>query len=133
MGQTRIPQNEWSRRLREFTARNACRQTVCETHADREVGAAPDDAPFLGATFDPWDGHIRILLGDATRTPYYRTVVVGNASDVEVLMTRDGRESGLRIKHPGGSTVLRFVARPFEGPRSATSPQYSSARKGASA
>lgn len=133
MGQARIPQSEWSRRLREFTSRNACRQTVCETQADREIGAARDDAPFLGATFDAYDGQIRIMFGDATRSPYYRTVVVGNASAIEVLTTREGRESGLRIKHPGGSTVLRFVPRPFDGPRYATPSQYSSARKGASA
>ena len=110
---TTIPPSDWSRRLREFSARNACRRTLLESHeplADREVGAKASDAPFLGATYDPWDGRIRIMFGDATGVPYYRTDAISDATDLAIVTDAAGRETAMRIKRPSGEVVLRFDA-----------------------
>lgn len=110
---TTIPLSDWGRRLREFSARNACRRTMWEgqqAFADREVGATSAGAPFLGATYDPWDGRIRIMLGDATGVPYYRTDAISDATDLAIITDAAGRETAMRIKRPSGEVVLRFDA-----------------------
>lgn len=110
---TTIPPSDWGRRLREFSARNACRRTMWEGQqpfADREVGATSGGAPFLGATYDPWDGRIRIMLGDATGVPYYRTDAISDATDLAIVTDAAGRETAMRIKRPSGEVVLRFDA-----------------------
>lgn len=118
---TSIPPSEWSRRLREFTARNACRQTTWERSgrfADREVGAPPaDEAPFLGASYDPWDGSLRLMVADASGIPYYRTTDITDATSVEISTDASGRETGMRIERPAGDIVLRFAPRRFDPPR----------------
>ena len=107
---TNIPPSDWSRRLREFSARNACRRTTWEHEpfADREVGADAPAGPFLGASYDPWEGRIRIMFGDATGVPYYRTNAISDATDLAIVTDATGRETAMRIKRPSGEVVLRF-------------------------
>jgi hypothetical protein len=114
-----IPPSDWSRRLREFSARNACRRTIWELEqplADMEAGEPASGGPFLGASYDPWAGRIRVMLGDASGVPYYRTNAITDATDLEIVTDAAGRETAMRIKRPSGEVVLRFDG-PAEMPR----------------
>ncbi len=114
-----IPPSDWGRRLREFSARNACRRTIWERTeplADREVGDSTPAGPFLGASYDPWEGRIRIMFGDATGVPYYRTNAISDATDLAIVTDAAGRVTAMRIKRPSGEVVLRFDA-PVESAR----------------
>lgn len=118
---TSIPFSDWPRRLREFTARNACRHTVWERQerlTDREVGEGPhSDGPFLGASYDTWGRSIRIMFADESGVPYYRATAIDNATSLEIETDAAGRETGLRITWPAGALALRFVPKRFETPR----------------
>lgn len=118
---TVIPRSDWARRLREFTARNACRRTTWERKGrvvDREVRGTPErDAPFLGAAYDPWERDIRVMLADASGVPYVRTNSITDATRLAITTDTRGREIELVIEHPGGTVVLQFAPRQFEGPR----------------
>ena len=110
---TSIPLSDWARRLREFSARNACRRTIWELdepRADRDAGDADRPGPFLGASYDPWHGRIRVMLGDASGVPYYRTNAITDATDLAIVTDAAGRETAMRIKRPSGDVVLRFDA-----------------------
>ena len=108
-----IPLSDWSARLREFSARNVCRRTVWERReqlADMEAGEAVPAGPFLGASYDEWEGRIRVMLGDASGVPYYRTNAITDATDLAIVTDAAGRETAMRIKRPSGEVVLRFDA-----------------------
>src|SRR5688572_7334640 len=114
-----IPPSDWSRRLREFSARNACRRTSLELReplADREPKEAAPAGPFLGASYDAWEGRIRVMFGDASGVPYYRTNAITDATDLAIVTDAAGRETAMRIKRPSGEVVLRFDA-PVDVPR----------------
>jgi len=114
-----IPPSDWSRRLREFSARNACRRSIWELReplADRGEGEAAPAGPFLGATYDAWEGRLRVMLGDASGVPYCRTSAITDATDLEIVTDAAGRETAMRIKRPSGEVVLRFDA-PADPPR----------------
>src|SRR5688500_3529135 len=126
-----IPPSDWGRRLREFSARNACRRTIWELRqplADRDAGDSSPAGPFLGASYDPWDGRIRVMLGDASGVPYYRTNAITDATDLAIVTDAAGRETAMRIKRPSGEIVLRFDA-PVDVPRR-REPRASSTRHG---
>ena len=114
-----IPPSDWGRRLREFSERNACRRTSWELReplADRDAGETAPAGPFLGASYDPWDGRIRIMFGDASGVPYCRTNAIMDATDLAIVTDAAGRETAMRIKRPSGEVVIRFDA-PADSPR----------------
>ena len=113
-----IPPSDWGRRLREFSARNACRRTSWELReplADREAGETAPTGPFLGASYDPWEGRIRIMFGDASGVPYCRMNAITDATDLAIVTDAAGRETAMRIKRPSGEVVIRFDA-PVDSP-----------------
>ena len=114
-----IPPSDWSRRLREFSARNVCRRTIWERNeplADQEAADAAPAGPFLGASYDEWEGRIRVMFGDASGVPYYRTSAITDATDLAIVTDAAGRETAMRIRRPSGEVVLRFDA-PVDVPR----------------
>ena len=114
-----IPPSDWSRRLREFSARNACRRTIWELEqplGDEDAGETASGGPFLGASYDAWEGRIRVMLGDASGVPYCRTNAITDATDLQIVTDAAGRETAMRIKRPSGEVVLRFDA-PADIPR----------------
>ncbi len=100
----------WPATLRSFTQRNAGRRTVMEEDAP-EIGAQEEetDYPFWGATFDPHDGRVQIMLGEQGSVEQHLTRSIEGASDIGVLRDDDGRDRALRIVHDTGQTLLRFV------------------------
>ena len=57
---------DWIRELSAFTARNAGRRTVLEVDG-MDIGAQREEQgyPLRGVAYDPRDGRVEIMLGDA--------------------------------------------------------------------
>lgn len=104
---TRFASYEWSERLEEFTRRNASRGATLEV-IDPDVGAQVEQRgfPFLGASFDPRDGRVQIMLGDARLHGRHLTRMISGVSAVQVLRDRSGRDVLLRVAHGRGQTLL---------------------------
>ncbi|MGD8277718.1 MAG: hypothetical protein PVH00_06815 [Gemmatimonadota bacterium] len=101
---------DWSAGLRAFTQRNAGRRTILEEDAEatgfREEGK---DYPFRGASWDPRDSRIQIMLGDQASVERHLTRSIPAARAIDLMRDAEGRDRGLRIIHEGGETRLRFV------------------------
>jgi hypothetical protein len=106
----RQPADDWDATLRAFTHRNAGRRTILEIDAP-EVGAQEEetDYPFWGASWDPRDHRIQIMLGEQGSTEQHLTHSIEGAREIGVLRDDAGRDRALRVVHDGGQTLLRFV------------------------
>jgi universal stress protein E len=102
---TRFASYEWSERLEEFTRRNAGRKATMEV-IDPELGAQVEERgfPFVGASFDPRDGHVQIMVGDFGLKHLTRSIT--GVTAVQVLRDRAGRDMLLRVAHGRGQTLL---------------------------
>ena len=105
-----LTRKDWAPELRAFTHRNAGRRTVLEVDA-AEFGAQEEesDYPFWGASYDPRDQRIQIMLGEQGSVDRHLTHSIEGASEVGFLSDDAGRDRALRIVHEGGQTLLRFV------------------------
>lgn len=103
---TRFAAYEWSERLEEFTRRNAGRIATLEV-IDPELGAQIEEKgfPFIGASFDPRDGRVQIMVGDFGGRRHL-TRSIGGVTAVQVLRDRQGRDMLLRVGHGRGQTLL---------------------------
>ena len=103
---TRFAAYEWSERLEEFTRRNAECAATLEV-IDPEIGAQIEERgfPFVGASFDPRDGRVQIMLGDFPDGRHLTRNITGVTS-VQVLRDRRGRDMLLRVAHGRGQTLL---------------------------
>jgi len=106
----RLARDDWAPELRAFTQRNAGRRTVLEISA-QEFGSQKEesDYPFWGASYDPRDRRIQIMLGEQGSVDRHLTHSIEGASEVGFLSDASGRDHALRIVHDGGQTLLRFV------------------------
>jgi hypothetical protein len=102
---------DWVSGLREFTNRNAGRRTVLEEEAPGE-GLRPEQSgyPFWGASWDPRDGCVQIMLGEQGSVERHLTRSIRAAQAIDLMRGADGRDRALRITHPEGCTLLSFVA-----------------------
>ncbi|HVX40103.1 MAG TPA: universal stress protein [Gemmatimonadaceae bacterium] len=105
-----LPRRDWSDALDEFTRRNAGRRGVLEVD-DPEIGAQAQehDYPLLGATYDPADACVDIMLGELGDVQRHLTRSIGNVSAIDVLTDEKGRDIALRIAHGAGQTLLTFT------------------------
>lgn len=103
---TRFAAYEWSERLEEFTRRNAGRTGTLEV-IDPDLGAQIEEKgfPFVGASFDPRDGRVQIMVGDFAGDRHLTRNVMG-VTAVQVLRDRKGRDMLLRVAHGRGQTLL---------------------------
>ena len=103
-------QKGWAARLTEFSRRNAGRSTRLEIDYD-EIGAQWQEIALTlrGVGYDPRDGRIEIMLDDGERMGAHLTHSIRAATGVDVLTAADGRDSVLRIAHPGGQSLLTLV------------------------
>lgn len=103
-------QTSWAARLTEFSRRNAGRSTRLEIDYD-EMGAQWQEISLTlrGVGFDPRDGRIEIMLDDGERMGAHLTHSIRAATGVDVLTAADGRDTVLRIAHPGGQSLLTLV------------------------
>jgi hypothetical protein len=106
----RVSIENWAPELRAFTHRNAGRRTVLEVDAT-EIGAQEEenDYPFWGASYDPRDQRIQIMLGEQGSVERHLTHSIEGARELGFLRDDAGRDRALRIVHDGGQTLLRFV------------------------
>jgi nucleotide-binding universal stress UspA family protein len=104
---TRFATYEWAERLEEFTRRNAGRLATMEV-IDPDIGAQIENRnlPLLGADFDPRDGSIHVMLGQAALEGMHLTRSVRGPTAVQMLRDKDGNDLMLRIAHGRGQTLV---------------------------
>ncbi len=109
MGATMM-ETAWEASLREFSRRNAGRTTRLEIDHD-ELGAQWQEVALTlrGVGLDVRDGRIEIMLDDGERMGAHLTHSIRQATDVAVLRGTDGRDTVLRIAHPGGQSLLTLT------------------------
>jgi universal stress protein E len=97
---------EWSERLEEFTRRNLGRTATLEV-IDPDIGAQIEQKgfPFIGASYDPRDGRVQIMVGELNGKRHL-TRAIGGVTAVQVLRDRGGRDMLLRVAHGRGQTLL---------------------------
>jgi nucleotide-binding universal stress UspA family protein len=97
---------EWAERLEEFTRQNLWRGARLEI-IDPEIGAqiAADHVRFMGAAFDPRDGHVHLMFGSPDGERKHFTHSIDGVTGIQILR---GRTTGayLRIGHGRGQTLL---------------------------
>jgi hypothetical protein len=64
-----------------------------------------------GATYDPSDRRVEVMLGDAGASLRHVTRSVGNVKSVAIATDAHGHDVALRISHERGQTVLTFSPR----------------------
>ena len=102
---------EWSAALDAFTRRNVGRRGVLEVD-DPEIGAQAQehDYPLCGATYDPRDGHVEIMLGELGDVDRHLTRSIGDVTSIDLLTNKRGHDIALRIAHGSGQTLLTFAS-----------------------
>ncbi len=102
--------NEWRVQLDNFTKRNAGRLTALEVD-DALFGAQVQSSgyPLLGATYDPHDRQVELMLGDAHSPGSHITRGIGGVNSITVVCDAHGRDMGLRVGHGTGQTLLTFL------------------------
>jgi hypothetical protein len=100
----------WSRRMKQFSERNASRVVELEVD-DREMGAqhAARGYELRGVTFDHRDGRAQIMLGDLTLADRHLTHSVSGVTAIDILTDENGRDRALRIAHEAGQSLLTFA------------------------
>jgi nucleotide-binding universal stress UspA family protein len=107
---TRFAAYEWAERLEEFTRRNVGRMSTLEV-IDPDLGAQIEERgfPFVGASFDPRDGRVHMMLGEPNTLNgkiRHLTRSITSATAIQVLRDRSGRDILLRVAHGRGQTLL---------------------------
>lgn len=95
---------EWAERLEEFSRRNAGRSAILEV-IDPEIGAQVEEkgVPFVGASFDPRDGHVQIMCGGPAG---HLTRNISGVTAIQLLKDVNGKDAFLRVAHGRGQTLL---------------------------
>jgi nucleotide-binding universal stress UspA family protein len=104
-----VPKAEWSTALDAFTRRNAGRQTALEVDAP-SIGTQSQERGYrlVGATYDPRDARVELMLGDPSDRTGHLTRSVGGVSSIELLHLAEGGDAALRIAHGRAQTILSF-------------------------
>jgi nucleotide-binding universal stress UspA family protein len=104
---TRFAAYAWAERLEEFTRRNVSRVATLEV-IDPDLGAQIEQKglPFLGASFDPRDARLHLMLGEPTLQGRHLTRSISGVTAIQVLRDRSGHDIVLRVAHGRGQTLL---------------------------
>jgi nucleotide-binding universal stress UspA family protein len=100
---------EWAAQLDGFARRNRGRPTLLETQDPvrgfqvQEVGHA-----LLGATYDPRDRRVELMLGETGADRPHLTHSIPDVTAVAVASDEAGPDLALRVTHGGGWTLLSF-------------------------
>jgi nucleotide-binding universal stress UspA family protein len=97
----------WPEQLDGFTRRNAGRRANLEVD-DPELGAQSQESgyAFMGASYDPHDRRIELMLGGPGAAHLGRGIA--HANSIAVLCDAQGKDTGLCIRHGSGQTLLLF-------------------------
>ena len=98
--------DQWNRAMKGFTARNAGRISTLEVD-EPNIGALVEarSYPLLGVDYDHRDGRLVIMMGDVHGTERHLARSILKPDAVSVL-TVDGRDAALSVKHGDGQTIL---------------------------
>lgn len=104
------PRQDWVAELDAFTKRNIGRRGVLEVD-DRDIGAQAQsrDYPLLGATYDPHDERVELMLGELGDVARHLSRSIGGVTRIDVLHDDRGRDIALRVEHGAGQTLLTFA------------------------
>ncbi|HEU0055072.1 MAG TPA: DUF5335 family protein [Longimicrobium sp.] len=99
----------WTELLRDFSRRNAGRATRLEV-GDDGPGALWGELELRlrGVAFEPRFRRVEIALGDGAAAEPLTHSIEG-VSEVDVRHDAAGRDTTLRIAHPGGETLLTLA------------------------
>lgn len=100
----------WQEVLRAFSRRNAGRR--CEVEVDDpDIGAQRQETgyAFLGASYDPHDGRVELMIGGSHAGATHLSRGVSAVQSVAVLSDGDERDLGLCLRHGKGQTLLGFL------------------------
>jgi nucleotide-binding universal stress UspA family protein len=105
----RFTRYEWAERLEEFTRRNASRPATMEI-IDPELGAQVEERgfPFVGASYDPRNGNVHIMLASGTDATRHLTRTMRNVTALQMLRDGAGRDLVLRVAQGRAQTLLTF-------------------------
>ncbi|MBV9880682.1 MAG: universal stress protein [Gemmatirosa sp.] len=100
---------EWRAQLDGFSRRNADRRTTIEED-DPTLGAQllASGLRFHGATYDPHDRRVELMLGEPGPGARRLTHSVGDVHAIGVLTGDDRRDTALSVRHGAGQTLLTF-------------------------
>ena len=102
--------DEWVVQLDEFTRRNRGRRTTLEVD-DPDLGAQAQESGYrlLGATYDPRDRRVELMLGGPGGVTQHLTREIPNVESVAIAADARGSDLGLRIRHGKGQTLLTLM------------------------
>lgn len=103
---------EWAGELEEFARRNRGRRTRLEVD-DQRLGAQVQESGYalLGATYDPHDRHVELMLGGPAGGAAHLTRGIARVRSVAVLSGAEDRDEALSIENEDGQTLLTFPSR----------------------
>ena len=98
----------WAQLLDDFSRRNQGRRTLVEVD-DVALGAQVVASGYAlrGATYDPHDHAVSIMLGDGMTRHLTRTI--GEVDSIAVHTDASDQDAALRVAHGTGQTLLTFV------------------------
>ncbi len=102
---------EWAVQLDAFARRNQGRRTTVEVD-DYVLGGHVMETGYAlqGAAYDPHDHRIELMFGDPGMRSRHVTRAIANAESIVITSDHHGRDTGLRVVHSPGQTVLTFPA-----------------------
>jgi hypothetical protein len=78
---------------------------------DSDLGAQLQGSalPLIGVSYDRHGNEVQLMFGMRGLASRYLTHVVPNATGIDILCDRLGRERKLRVSNEGGSTLVTFA------------------------
>ena len=101
---------EWEIQLSAFSHRNRGRRTVLEIE-DLAFGAQVIESGYvmIGVVYDRDQSRIVLALGDPDNVARQTTRSIAFVDSVTIATDPHGMDTGLRISHGGGETILTFT------------------------
>ena len=97
---------EWAAALDEFTRRNKGRRVAVEVD-EPELGAQMlGRGALVGVTYDPHDGRIEIMVGDAHRARHHLMHSIANVESIAMTTEDRSGNEALELRHGGGHTLV---------------------------
>lgn len=102
--------DDWAALLTEVSTHNAKRTASLEID-DPDIGAQIQGAglQFMGATSDPHDGRVELMLASGQHRTQHLTRTISGVESVALYRGPDGRDRALEVRQKHGATILTFA------------------------